>query len=255
MMAGDLFARFNAGHPPVTTEWRQLGYPSLTPRDWLTDSDAGLIWFAPTGPGLASQPIRTSPLVVAMTDSHPLSGRSELRVEDVLDETLPGIVDWCDPGWLGYWGLDGYRGGAPRPWSRIWRCWPARIIRRTDVYQAIRPKAPSAMDDQRSQIDIDIVERDDMVVVVVEGEVDLSAASEFAAGLALAAGSQAPAIVIDLDRVSFMDSTGVHVLLQFSVSEGNHDRLTVTRGTPQVQRLFEVTGIRRYLSFVPSPGL
>jgi ferric-dicitrate binding protein FerR (iron transport regulator) len=49
------------------------------------------------------------------------------------------------------------------------------------------------MDDQRSQIDIDIVERDDMVVVVVEGEVDLSAASEFAAGLALAAGSQATA--------------------------------------------------------------
>jgi DNA-binding transcriptional LysR family regulator len=114
MMAGDLFARFNAGHPPVTTEWRQLGYPSLTPRDWLTDSDAGLIWFAPTGPGLASQPIRTSPLVVAMTDSHPLSGRSELRVEDVLDETLPGIVDWCDPGWLGYWGLDGYRGAPAR---------------------------------------------------------------------------------------------------------------------------------------------
>jgi DNA-binding transcriptional LysR family regulator len=114
MMAGDLFARFDAEHPSVTTEWRQLGYPSLIPREWLGDSDAGLIWFAPTGPGLAVQPIRTSPLVVAMTNTHPLAGCSELRVEDVLDETFPGVVDWCDPGWLGYWGLDGYRGAPAR---------------------------------------------------------------------------------------------------------------------------------------------
>jgi anti-sigma B factor antagonist len=111
------------------------------------------------------------------------------------------------------------------------------------------------MDYQHSNIEIEIVERDGAVVVVVEGEVDLSAAADFAAGLALAAASRAPAIVIDLDHVSFMDSAGVHVLLQFSVSEQNHGRITVTRGTPQVQRLFEVTGIRRYLSFVPSAGV
>ena len=88
MMAGDLFSCFMADHPSATIEWRQLGYPSLSPRDWLGGSDAGLIWFAPTGPGLAVQPIRTSPLVVAMTNTHPLADRSELRVEDVLDETF-----------------------------------------------------------------------------------------------------------------------------------------------------------------------
>jgi DNA-binding transcriptional LysR family regulator len=114
MMAGDLFPRFMAAHPSVTIEWRQLGYPTRTPRDWLGDSDAALIWFAPTGPGLACQPIRTSPLVVAMTDTHPLADRAELRAADVLDEPFPGIVDWCDAGWLGYWGLDAYRGGPAR---------------------------------------------------------------------------------------------------------------------------------------------
>jgi LysR substrate binding domain len=44
-----------------------------------------------------------------MTELHPLAGRAELRVADVIDETFPGVVDWCDPGWLGYWGLDAYR--------------------------------------------------------------------------------------------------------------------------------------------------
>jgi DNA-binding transcriptional LysR family regulator len=114
MMAGELFSRFTEEHPDVTIEWRQLGYPTLDPRSWLGDSDAGLIWFAPTGPGLAGQAIRSSPLVVAMHERHPLANRAELRVEDVLEETFPGVVDWCDPIWLGYWGLDSYRGAPAR---------------------------------------------------------------------------------------------------------------------------------------------
>jgi DNA-binding transcriptional LysR family regulator len=114
MMAGDLFARFQAEHPEATIEWRQLGYPTLEPRSWLGDSDVGLIWFAPTAPGLSRQAVRSSPLVVAMHQRHRLADREELRVEDVLEETFPGVVDWCDPGWLGYWGLDAYRGAPAR---------------------------------------------------------------------------------------------------------------------------------------------
>jgi DNA-binding transcriptional LysR family regulator len=114
MMAGNLVARFLAEHPEVTIEWRQLGYPPLDVRAWLGDSDVGLIWFAPSAPGIDSQPIRTSPLVAAMAETHPLADRAELRVADVLDEPFPGIVDWCDPVWLGYWGLDAYRGAPAR---------------------------------------------------------------------------------------------------------------------------------------------
>jgi DNA-binding transcriptional LysR family regulator len=114
MMAGDLVSRFMAEHPEVTIEWRQLGYPTLDARGWLSDSDVALIWFAPNTPGLASQAIRTSPLVVTMAESHPLAARSNLTVAEVIDETFPGVVDWCDPVWLGYWGLDAYRGAPAR---------------------------------------------------------------------------------------------------------------------------------------------
>jgi anti-anti-sigma factor len=107
--------------------------------------------------------------------------------------------------------------------------------------------------DDNANIDIDIVEYDDLVIVSVAGEVDLSAAQLFEESLAIAAASDAPAIVLDLDRVSFMDSAGVHVLLQFSISERSRHRLTLTRGSAQVQRLLEITGVRRYLSFGPSP--
>jgi anti-sigma B factor antagonist len=112
----------------------------------------------------------------------------------------------------------------------------------------------SAMGDKEN-IDIEIIERDGVLVVVVEGDVDLSAAAQFEESLARAQKSDASAIIIDLDRVSFMDSAGVHVLLQASLSERNRNRLALTPGSPQVRRLLEVTGVRRYLSFVPSPEL
>jgi DNA-binding transcriptional LysR family regulator len=126
MMAGELFPRFMAEHPEVTIEWRQLGYPTLEPRSWLGDSDAALIWFSPTGPGLTAQAIRSSPLVVAMHERHRLANRTELKVEDVLEEPFPGVVDWCDPGWLGYWGLDAYR-GSPAPRTDDWAVTPEEV--------------------------------------------------------------------------------------------------------------------------------
>jgi DNA-binding transcriptional LysR family regulator len=113
MLAGELFPRFSAAYPGVTIEWRELGYPRQNARSWLGDADVALIWFAPSIPGLASQAIRTSPIVVVMAENHPLASRSELRVRDVLDDTFPGIVG-CDPGWLGNWGLDAYRGAPAR---------------------------------------------------------------------------------------------------------------------------------------------
>ena len=113
MLAGDLFPRFSAAYPGVTIEWRELGYPRQDARSWLGDADVALIWFAPSIPGLASQPIRTSPVVAVVADGHPLANRTELRVQDLFDETFPGIVG-CDPVWLGNWGLDAYRGAPAR---------------------------------------------------------------------------------------------------------------------------------------------
>ncbi len=117
-----------------------------------------------------------------------------------------------------------------------------------------RVRAPPSMD-VSSNIGIDIVETAGVVVVAVEGDLDLYAAALFKRSLAIAAATDAPSIVLDLDRVTFMDSAGVHVLLQFSTSERCNRRLSVTRGSAQVRRLMDVTGVRRYLSFVPSPGV
>jgi anti-sigma B factor antagonist len=53
----------------------------------------------------------------------------------------------------------------------------------------------------------------DAVVVHVSGELDLSTAEVAEAELGQAVGSGAPAVIVNLDRVSFLGSTGLRVLL------------------------------------------
>jgi DNA-binding transcriptional LysR family regulator len=114
MLAAELFERFAEGNPSVDLVWRELGYPTLNVKEWLAESDAALAWMPPSGPDVASLGLRASPLVVAVSERHPLAALDQLTVADVIDEPFPGVADWCDPGWLGFWGLDRYRGGPAR---------------------------------------------------------------------------------------------------------------------------------------------
>jgi anti-anti-sigma factor len=104
-----------------------------------------------------------------------------------------------------------------------------------------------------SNMTIDLATREDTLVVLVTGEVDLWTVHRLGDALAAAQASDARSIVVDLDRVSFMDSSGLHVLIQHAVADGMRSRLTVTNGSPQVRRLFEVSGVGRYLLFASPP--
>jgi anti-anti-sigma factor len=66
-----------------------------------------------------------------------------------------------------------------------------------------------------------------------------------------AAESNATLIVVDLDEVGFIDSSGLHVLLRHATrSSQDGRRLRLTRGSQQAQRLFRLTGTIDRLPFV-----
>jgi anti-anti-sigma factor len=102
----------------------------------------------------------------------------------------------------------------------------------------------------KPSFDIDIVERGDTVVLILDGEIDLATASVLEEKLALVEAQEATNVIVDLDRVSFMDSTGLQVLIAHTLAKQNGTRVRLTRGSPQVQRLFEVSGLRDHLPFV-----
>ncbi len=98
-------------------------------------------------------------------------------------------------------------------------------------------------------MNIQLVEHDQSLLVRVDGELDLATAPELDRTLTRAESAHMD-IVLDLDRVSFIDSTGLHVLLKHACAQTAARRFRLTRGSAQVQRLFELSGVAHLLAFV-----
>lgn len=96
--------------------------------------------------------------------------------------------------------------------------------------------------------DVVSVSRDDEVIVALRGEVDLATAPLLERELALGSVQRARAVLVDLERVAFMDLTGLRPLVRFASPERPGHRVTITAGPPSVQRLLELSGLRRHFN-------
>lgn len=94
------------------------------------------------------------------------------------------------------------------------------------------------------------VRHGDIVVVMAYGEIDLSSVDALGAELrGLLAGYRR--IVLDLRQVVFVDSSGLHCLLDVDrESRAAGSEFELVPGGPQVQRLFELTRTTDRLRFV-----
>lgn len=62
-------------------------------------------------------------------------------------------------------------------------------------------------------------------------------------------------VVLDLSRLSFIDSTGLSIVIGLQKwTEANGVRLVICRGPKAVQRIFELTGLGSTLPFLPAGG-
>jgi anti-sigma B factor antagonist len=88
-------------------------------------------------------------------------------------------------------------------------------------------------------------------VVVPHGDLDLSSVDALGAELDDLVGRGFEEIVLDLRALSFMDSTGLHLVL--AQSARRDARVTLIDGTGPVSRLFDIAGVRSALPFEVSP--
>ncbi len=102
--------------------------------------------------------------------------------------------------------------------------------------------------------DVVSVSRDDEVIVALRGEVDLATAPLLERELALDPVQEARTVLVDLDRVAFMDLTGLRPLLSFASPKRPGHHVAITAGPPAVQRLLELTGLRRHFNVVGPRG-
>ena len=83
---------------------------------------------------------------------------------------------------------------------------------------------------------------DDCTVVTVCGEIDLETCAELSAALATLDGSRN--VSLDLGDVSYIDSTGLRLLMARDAAEEAGGRLHVSTTSHIVARLIEITGAR-----------
>ena len=106
-----------------------------------------------------------------------------------------------------------------------------------------------------AQLDLHTEEGEGVVTVRLAGELDLSQADNFREALVRAEALEPPALVVDLRGVSFMDSTGLRLLLGAMRScEEAGRRFAIVRGQEQVQDLFRVAGLDDVFEIIDDPG-
>jgi stage II sporulation protein AA (anti-sigma F factor antagonist) len=85
--------------------------------------------------------------------------------------------------------------------------------------------------------------------ISLRGELDLATVDDVLRELLRVESSDARRIVLDLSGLSFMDSSGVHLVVDAHVRCGSQ-RLRIVRGPDNVQRVFVLTDLHAHLPFV-----
>ncbi len=100
-------------------------------------------------------------------------------------------------------------------------------------------------------LEVTTAERDAFVHVGLLGELDLSTVGKVQEELRRVEKSSPPTVVIDLSRVTFLDSTGLRCIVtadERARDEGR--RLVIVRGPDPVQRVFSITRLEERLEMV-----
>lgn len=94
----------------------------------------------------------------------------------------------------------------------------------------------------------------DRIVVHLKGELDLASSPIFERALEDPALADAPLVVLDLDDLKFVDSTGLRIiLLAHESARGRGQEFAITQGSPQVQRLLSITSVAEHMHVIASP--
>jgi anti-anti-sigma factor len=101
---------------------------------------------------------------------------------------------------------------------------------------------------------VDARSEQDRVVLHLEGELDLASSPIFERALEDPALAAAPLVVLDLDDLKFVDSTGLRIILMAHESAGGRGQeFAITPGSPQVQRLLSITSVAEHMRVIASP--
>ncbi len=105
----------------------------------------------------------------------------------------------------------------------------------------------------QDQLQIEVRHDGGRGVLVLVGELDVATAERLQQAFDDEALGADTSVVLDLEGLQFIDSTGLRVILRaLERCRGRGQGFAVTRGSPQVQRLLSITGVATHLPTISS---
>jgi anti-sigma B factor antagonist len=106
-------------------------------------------------------------------------------------------------------------------------------------------------DFQPKPFNCEIAELDGAIHLRPSGDLDMSTATNRGEAHQGAIDGGANRVVVDLRGLEFMDSTGITLVTRYN-NEARRDgfNLALVPGKPRIMRLFELTGLAEYFTFV-----
>jgi DNA-binding transcriptional LysR family regulator len=116
--APELFGAFADSNPDAEISFRDLPFPCGATSTWLGEVDVAFCQPPLAEKGVSIHPVRAEPRAVMVNCNHPLARRSELSLEDALDETFVSFHPEVQREWAGFHYLNDHRGAPPAHTSR-----------------------------------------------------------------------------------------------------------------------------------------
>ena len=100
-------------------------------------------------------------------------------------------------------------------------------------------------------LEVQTEDRNRLVHVALRGELDLSTVGKVQDELQRVEASSPPVVVLDLSKLTFLDSTGLRCLVTADErARGQGRRVVIVRGPDAVQRVFSITRLEERLEMV-----
>jgi anti-anti-sigma factor len=104
------------------------------------------------------------------------------------------------------------------------------------------------MDAEEVAFSVAVDEAPGRVRITPKGELDIATQAELRG--VLARHGRAPSLTLDLGQLRFIDTSGLRLILETAEAARRDGRdLTVLRGDPAVQRLFDLAGVAELVPF------
>jgi anti-anti-sigma factor len=102
-------------------------------------------------------------------------------------------------------------------------------------------------------LEAELVHLDGSALLMMRGEIDMASASLFRSAIEETMSLDAP-VVVDLENVTFMDSSGLHVLVLAAQRTDSASPLCVRNPSTQVRRLLRMSELDRLICPEQTPN-